>query len=821
MVEQEKEMGRVNEELTDIRGNIGQIMEMLQVIRAKMDTQPTIVSEIVNLVITPQPAVTTPATWPPFGLPYGFVPPPQGQSTQHTVPLTTEVNQVIPTFAPTALHTRVQPYFDDHQQVYDIPDMSEEGDERHENLRENVETIEKRLRPMEGDQIFGAAAREMCLVSGLVIPAKFKTRNLDQYEGATCPKSHLIMYYRKMEAHVDNDKLMIHCFQDSLKGASSKWYLTLDQTRIRCFQDLSDAFIKQYKYNMDLAPDRRQLLSMFQKDSESFKEYAQRWRETASQVEPPLTEKELAYWFVDTVRPEFFERMVGSVTASFFDLVAVGIKVELGLKNGKMIISSNNSNNNNNTKKFSSSFHKKKEGETNAVMGSRRKNQPWKKQQYFAQQHYVQQPQFSQQPYVVAITPTFNHQVLVHQSTQAVPIFQTTPNVPTYQQAPNAPAYQQRTPAPRQNAPFQNRRQGGKPLIPQIPMSYTELYPSLLKKGLVVPRPLGPPPDPLPPYYNPNAHCLFHEGSPGHDLEGCYVLKHIVRELIKKKILSFGDTSPNVKNNPLPTHGSVNAIDDESDEGLILDATKIKTPLRDFHAKLVEAGLLKNYHKSCEECTIGPKGCEMVRKDIQELINQGVLQVSGRMKKNEVAVIEPIFNLPELSTTTPIFNIPEPIFNILDSTFVKPIFNIPESVEPIFNMPNPVVVQRPSSFPFKNTKAVPWKYDTSVVNQRSDKVGHKKGLNIASTDIAVGSRMTRSGYIYTPQFNLAPPIPPKETTITVTDKGKEVITKDEDAEFLRIIKKSDYKIIDQLHQTSSKISILSLLMSSPAHRIAL
>lgn len=207
-------------------------------------------------------------------------------------------------------------------------------------------------------------------------------------------------------------------------------------------------------------------------------------------------------------------------------------------------------------------------------------------------------------------------------------------------------------------------------MIPQIPMSYTELYPSLLKKGLVVPRPLGPPPDPLPPYYNPNAHCLFHEGASGHDLEGCYALKHIVRKLIEKKILSFGDTSPNVKYNPLPAHGSVSAIDDEPDEGMILDATKIKTLLRDFHAKLVEAGLLKNCHKSCEECTIGPKGYEMVRKDIQELINQGVLQVSVSMKKNEVAVIEPIFNLPELSTTTPIFNIPEPIFNILDSTFV-------------------------------------------------------------------------------------------------------------------------------------------------------
>ena len=35
---------------------------------------------------------------------------------------------------------------------------------------------------------------------------------------------------------------------------------------------------------------------------------------------------------------------------------------------------------------------------------------------------------------------------------------------------------------------------------------------------------------------------------------------------------------------------------------------------------------------------------------------------------------------------------------------------------------------------------------------------------------------------------------------------------------LRLIKKSDYKIVDQLLQNSSKISILSLLLSSEAHR---
>jgi len=53
--------------------------------------------------------------------------------------------------------------------------------------------------------------------------------------------------------------------------------------------DLADAFVKQYKYNIDSAPDRLQLQNMAKKDTESFKEYAQRWRELAAHVEPPAT----------------------------------------------------------------------------------------------------------------------------------------------------------------------------------------------------------------------------------------------------------------------------------------------------------------------------------------------------------------------------------------------------------------------------------------------------------------------------------------------------------------------------------------------------
>ena len=47
---------------------------------------------------------------------------------------------------------------------------------------------------------------------------------------------------------------------------------------------------------------------------------------------------------------------------------------------------------------------------------------------------------------------------------------------------------------------------------------------------------------------------------------------------------------------------------------------------------------------------------------------------------------------------------------------------------------------------------------------------------------------------------------------------KAAVTREEAEEFLRIIKKSDYKVVDQLNQTPSKISMLSLLLNSEAHR---
>lgn len=128
----------------------------------------------------------------------------------------------------------------------------------------------------------------------------------------------------------------MHLFQDSLSGASLEWYMQLERTHIRTCRELAEAFLKHYQYNSNMAPNRTHLQSLAQKPEESFKEYAQCWRDLAAMVQPPLLEKELVGMFMHTLKGPYLDRMIVSATSGFSDLVIVGERIENFLKIGKI-----------------------------------------------------------------------------------------------------------------------------------------------------------------------------------------------------------------------------------------------------------------------------------------------------------------------------------------------------------------------------------------------------------------------------------------------------------------------------------------------------
>ena len=201
---------------------------------------------------------------------------------------------------------------------------------------EKFDHIEERIRVIErgGNYAFADMA-ELCLAPDMVIPPKFKVLDFDKYKGTTCPKNHLKMYCRKMGAYGKDEKLLMHFFQESLTRAIVTWYTNLEPSRVHSWKDLMVAFIRQYQYNSDMAPNKMQLQNMCKREHESFKEYAQRWRDLAAQVAPPMMERAMITMIVHTLLVFYYEKMVGYMPSSFADLVFVGERIGVGLKRGK------------------------------------------------------------------------------------------------------------------------------------------------------------------------------------------------------------------------------------------------------------------------------------------------------------------------------------------------------------------------------------------------------------------------------------------------------------------------------------------------------
>ncbi|XP_058002272.1 uncharacterized protein LOC131179444 [Hevea brasiliensis] len=136
------------------------------------------------------------------------------------------------------------------------------GGENKEKENENLSALEERLRAIEGLNMYGSVdVSSLRLVPDVVVPPKFKVPDFDKYTRNSDPRIHLATYIAKMSGLTKDDRLLVHFFHESLFGA----------------------FTMQYKFNCNVTPTPRDLQNLVQKEKESFKEYAQRWREKAAE----------------------------------------------------------------------------------------------------------------------------------------------------------------------------------------------------------------------------------------------------------------------------------------------------------------------------------------------------------------------------------------------------------------------------------------------------------------------------------------------------------------------------------------------------------
>ncbi|XP_017609453.1 uncharacterized protein LOC108455406 [Gossypium arboreum] len=221
-----------------------------------------------------------------------------------------------------------------------VPDLNKIGKAKMKlpkQLEDRYRWLEEKFKVMKNTNDYRRIdVRDLSLVPDLILPYKFKMPEFEKYNETSCPKAHITMFCRRMTGYVNNNQLLVHCFQESLVRAASKWYSQLSRTQINLWKDLAQAFMKQYSYVTDMTPDRITLQSLEKKPNESFRQYAQRWREVFIQVQPPLLEKETTMLFINTLKAPFINHMLGSTTLSFSDTVMSGELIENTIRSGKI-----------------------------------------------------------------------------------------------------------------------------------------------------------------------------------------------------------------------------------------------------------------------------------------------------------------------------------------------------------------------------------------------------------------------------------------------------------------------------------------------------
>ena len=108
-------------------------------------------------------------------------------------------------------------------------------------------------------------------------------------------QSHLKMYMRAMQPLGATEEVLAQMFQNTLTEVAFRWFLNLDDARVRSWEDICREFHKHQKQNMEVDIIGRDLETTKQEPKESFFTFITKWRAKAAQMMGrPSEEEQLA-----------------------------------------------------------------------------------------------------------------------------------------------------------------------------------------------------------------------------------------------------------------------------------------------------------------------------------------------------------------------------------------------------------------------------------------------------------------------------------------------------------------------------------------------
>ncbi|XP_050918683.1 uncharacterized protein LOC127136129 [Lathyrus oleraceus] len=254
---------------------------------------------------------------------------------------------------------------------------------------------------------------------------------------------------------------------------------------------------------------------------------------------------------------------------------------------------------------------------------------------------------------------------------------------------------------------------------------------------------------------------------------------------------------------------TVNVISEDKSKIGVTDVDQLRTPMSVVKRHLLKNGVFPSCDNYCAACTVTANGCVMLRETVQKMMDEGSLRFEKVALENE-----------DISTITIYF----------DHVHLSVLADVV-----------PITITEPGPIPYESDGVVPWDYGGDVYcNGKNKEDQDAVDTTVSRMDNAGLSGFTRSGRLFASNTLRGGDVEKEQrdkAEALARAKGKQVVNEDtpraaqapvepesefdaEAEEFWRIIKKTEYKLVDHLQQTPSKILILSLLLSSEGHKDA-
>ena len=187
--------------------------------------------------------------------------------------------------------------------------------------------------------------------------------------------------------------------------------------------------------------------------------------------------------------------------------------------------------------------------------------------------------------------------------------------------------------------------------------------------------------------------------------------------------------------NPLSGHAkaAVNVVMEEEKPSWVRSVNEMKKPMNEVFRAICHTGLLSNKHRLEGKCGFHASTehsideCAEFKNFVQDLIDRHILQVTHQRKEDEV-----------FSSEEWVPQRPKPLV----IQFTRPTNSMPAGRQPL-------VIQTPAAFPYKNDKVVPWKYGVSIIQEEQKDESVESSEDAIDNISGIGG-MTRSGRLFTP-----------------------------------------------------------------------